>query len=142
MPLRTICTNNVLAYQNATGAIFAGTWFAVIFGTFSWISIEPFFACLTVVTNRVVLAIANTCHWITRLRVAITLAGNTPKNKEGVRVSCPVKKELQKLHMEGFVNLRHFSQSSLTDLSCHMESLMQLPSVPFSTDVKKQILIQ
>lgn len=65
MSLRTICANNILAYQNATGTIFAGTWFAVIFGTFSWITIETFFACLTVVTNCVVLAIANTCHWIT-----------------------------------------------------------------------------
>ena len=111
MSLRTICANNAVTYQNATRAIFAWTWFAVIFGTFSWISIETFFACLTVVTNRVVLAIANTCHWITRLRVTITLAGNTPKNKAGLRLSCSFKKALQKLEMKGFINKRQFNQS-------------------------------
>ena len=78
MTLRAVCTNNILPYLNTAGSKFTRTWLAVIFFSFSRISIESILAFVAVVTSCVVLADAFACHRVTCIRMTITLAGDTP----------------------------------------------------------------
>lgn len=78
MTLRAVCANNILPYLNTAGSKFTRTWLAVIFFSFSWISIESILALVAVVTSCVVLADAFACHRVTCIRMTITLAGDTP----------------------------------------------------------------
>lgn len=75
---RTVCANNSFSNLNAAGAKHTGTRLAIIFISYSWVSIEAIFTFLTVVTHSVVLTAANPCHWIARVWVTITLTWNTP----------------------------------------------------------------
>lgn len=89
MSFRTVGTFDSITQLDTFAAEDTGTWLAIIWIAFSWVSIETFFTYFTVFTSGIVFTFTFSGFRVTRRTVIVTFARDTSKNVRGFLLIFP-----------------------------------------------------